>query len=187
MIQKSGYRFSLATNADAFARRSCSNKKVERDDDSKKSHHALAIRRPAPRRYLERRKIKAGCDRAAHQRPVAGAFGSLPCLYRDNGLRHFARGEIGTESHAALAAIAGNLQAQRVARVVMPDLHRIDAMPVRALAPRQQEMDLGGQRTSRGGDTIVAKRLAKMPAFRMRLQREPPDDAGGRGPFNHQD
>ena len=25
----------------AFARRSCSNKKIERDDDSKKSHHAL--------------------------------------------------------------------------------------------------------------------------------------------------
>jgi hypothetical protein len=74
----------------------------------------LVRRLPAPRRYLERRKIKTGCDRAAHQRPVAGAFGSLPCLYRDNRLRHFAGCEIGTESHAALAAIVGNLQAQRV-------------------------------------------------------------------------
>ena len=27
---------------EAFARRSCSNKKIERDDDSKKSHPALA-------------------------------------------------------------------------------------------------------------------------------------------------
>ena len=27
---------------EAFARRSCSNKKIERDDDSKKSHRALA-------------------------------------------------------------------------------------------------------------------------------------------------
>jgi len=26
---------------EAFARRSCANKKIERDDDSKKSHHAL--------------------------------------------------------------------------------------------------------------------------------------------------
>src|SRR6202011_1862418 len=26
---------------EAFARRSCSNRKIERDDDSKKSHHAL--------------------------------------------------------------------------------------------------------------------------------------------------
>jgi len=77
----------------------------------------LAIRLPAPRRYLERREIKTGCDRAAHQRPVTGAFGSLPCLYRDNGLRHFARSEIGTESDAAPAAIVGNLQAQRVACV----------------------------------------------------------------------
>jgi hypothetical protein len=28
---------------EAFARRSCSNKKIERDDDSKKSHHALVF------------------------------------------------------------------------------------------------------------------------------------------------
>jgi hypothetical protein len=27
-----------------FPKRSCSNKKIERDDDSKKSHHALAVR-----------------------------------------------------------------------------------------------------------------------------------------------
>src|SRR5882724_827341 len=37
-----GRRFSLATNENAFARRSCSGKKMERDDDSKKSHPALA-------------------------------------------------------------------------------------------------------------------------------------------------
>src|SRR5260370_10216042 len=80
-----------------------------------------AIRLPTLRRYLKRRKIKAGCDRAARQRPVAGAFGSLPCLYGDNGLRHFAAGEIGTESHAALAAIVGNLPAQRPASVVKPN------------------------------------------------------------------
>jgi len=36
MISKSGYRFS---------ERSCSNNKLERDDDSKKSHPALARRR----------------------------------------------------------------------------------------------------------------------------------------------
>src|SRR5258707_6054574 len=29
---------------EAFARRSCSNKKMERDDDSKKSHHARSLR-----------------------------------------------------------------------------------------------------------------------------------------------
>src|SRR5229473_3066416 len=33
---------------EAFARRSCSNKKIERDDDSKKSHPALADAGPDP-------------------------------------------------------------------------------------------------------------------------------------------
>src|SRR6266849_5991972 len=33
---------------EAFARRSCSNKKIERDDDSKKSHPALGQRIPIP-------------------------------------------------------------------------------------------------------------------------------------------
>src|SRR5438876_7412859 len=147
----------------------------------------LIRRRPALGRYLQRRKIKTGCDRAAHQRPVAGAFGSLPRFRGNNGLRHFARGEVGAEPDAALAAIVGNLQAQRVAGVIMPDLHRIDAMPVRALAPRQQEMDCGGQRTSVGVDASVAKCLAVMPAFRMRLQVEPRDDVGGGEWTQHQD
>src|SRR6266436_6386681 len=35
---------------EAFARRSCSNKKMERDDDSKKSHHAPGFRGHGPRR-----------------------------------------------------------------------------------------------------------------------------------------
>src|ERR1700680_8358 len=83
---------------------------------------------------LEFCKIESRRDRASHQRPVAGAFGSLPRFYGDNGLRHFARGEIGTEPDAALTAVVGNLQAQRLASVVMPDLHGVDAMPVRALA-----------------------------------------------------
>src|SRR6266566_3611942 len=147
----------------------------------------LIRRRPAPGRYFERRKIKTGRDRAAHQRPVAGAFGRLPCLHGDNGLQNFTRGEIGAEPDAALAAIVGNLQAERLACVIMPDLHRIDAMPVRTLAPRQQEMDCGGQRTSVGVDASVAKRLAIMPAFRVRLQLEPRDDVGGGGQTHHQD
>jgi hypothetical protein len=43
-----GYRFSLRDEREAFARRSCSNKKMERHDDSKKSHPALAGR---PRKH----------------------------------------------------------------------------------------------------------------------------------------
>src|SRR5260370_16707282 len=83
----------------------------------------LVRRLPALRRYLKRCKIKTGCDGAAHQRPVAGAFGSLPSLYGDNGLRHFARGEIGTESHAPLPALVANFHSHPVARLVMPAFH----------------------------------------------------------------
>src|SRR6266478_5637482 len=36
-----GSGFPSRQTRNAFARRSCSNKKIERDDDSKKSHHAL--------------------------------------------------------------------------------------------------------------------------------------------------
>ena len=56
MIRKSGYRFSLATNAKAFARRSCSNQKIERDDDSKKSYLALDEARQSKLRTSRRHK-----------------------------------------------------------------------------------------------------------------------------------
>src|SRR6202171_5601831 len=38
---KVGTGFPSRQTRNAFARRSCSNKKIERDDDSKKSHRAL--------------------------------------------------------------------------------------------------------------------------------------------------
>src|SRR4051794_39642846 len=94
-------------------------------------------RGPPLRRQLEFCKIKTGRDGAADQRPVAGAFGGLPRLRRYNRLRLIARGEIGAEPGAALAAIIGNLQGKRTAGVIMPDLHRIDAVPMRALVARQ--------------------------------------------------
>src|SRR5882757_5677413 len=74
----------------------------------------------------------------------------------------------------------------------MPDLDRIDAMPVRTLAARQQEIDRGRPRTAAGIGAGIAKRLAIMPAFRMRLEFEPRDDLGGTHPSSarrerHQD
>src|SRR6266566_1782126 len=41
MIRKSGHRFSLATNAERVCAEIMLKKKIERDDDSKKSHPAL--------------------------------------------------------------------------------------------------------------------------------------------------
>src|SRR4029077_4075564 len=58
------------------------------------------------------------------------------------------------------------------------DLDGINAMPVRALALRQQEIDRGGSRAAVGIGARVAKRLAIMPALRMRLQFKPRDDVG---------
>ena len=115
----------------------------------------VSRRRPALRRQFELRKIESRRDGASDQRPVAGAFGGLPCVRRHDRLRHFAGGEIGTEPDAALAVIVGNLQRQRAAGVIMPDLHRIDAMPMRALAARQQEIDRGGARASVGVDARI--------------------------------
>ena len=44
-----GTGFPRDKRENAFARRSCSNKKIERDDDSKKSHPALAAPRSRQR------------------------------------------------------------------------------------------------------------------------------------------
>jgi hypothetical protein len=103
--------------------------------------HFLTAREPIGLGQFEFCKVKARRHGASDQRPVAGGFGSLPGVRRDDGLRHFARGEIGAEPDGALVPVIGNLQAQRVARVVMPGLDRIDAVPMRALAARQQEKD----------------------------------------------
>jgi hypothetical protein len=59
---------------------------------------------------------------------------------------------------------------------MVPDLGRIDAMPVRTLAARQQEVDRG-----RGGASAcdrVAECFTEMPAFGMRLEREHADHVG---------
>src|SRR6266446_5398809 len=49
---------------EAFARRSCSNKKLERDDDSKKSHPALGttglLNKPVPKRHQGRVGLRSG-------------------------------------------------------------------------------------------------------------------------------
>src|SRR6267378_4973229 len=63
---------------EAFARRSCSNKKIERDDDSKKNHPALAARgeqntslrrtwnKPDRRRGIARRPVLCRCWPGRH-------------------------------------------------------------------------------------------------------------------------
>jgi hypothetical protein len=63
----------------------------------------------------------------------------------------------------------GDLQFQRRARIKVPYLDGIDAVPMRALASPQQEIN-----RRRCGAAIqlkrIAERFAKLPAFGMRLQ-----------------
>ncbi len=91
---------------------------------------------PFLRRQFKRCKIKAGCHGAADQRPVAASLCGLPRTRGNDRLRHFAGGQIGAEPDGVAAQVIGDLQGQRATCVIMPDLHRIDAMPVRALAAR---------------------------------------------------
>jgi hypothetical protein len=60
----------------------------------------------------------------------------------------------------------------------MPRLNRINPMPVRALAARQQKINRRRSSATVNG-AAIAKRLAEMPPFRMRFQIKQPDDFAG--------
>src|SRR6202023_898354 len=126
--------------------------------------------RPSLRRPLKFGKLESRCDGASDQRPVAAALGGLPRLCRHDGLRRLARGEIGAEPECARAIAVGDLQLEHAAGMIVPDLDRIDAMPVRTLTPRQQEIDRGGDGSFVRVKAGIAKRLAKMSALGMRLE-----------------
>jgi hypothetical protein len=106
---------------------------------------------------------------------------------RHDRLRCFAASEIGAKPDAAPAAPIGDFQGQRVAGVIVPDLHRVDAVPVRALASREKEKDRGGSCATAAIKARVAKCLAIVAAFRVRLQIEPRDYVLSGGKFGHQD
>src|SRR6202158_4157746 len=135
-------------------------------------------RRPPPRRQLEALEREAGRDRAAGKRPIAEAFRRLPRARRHRDLRNLAAGEIGAKADDFFLGAVDHRQLQRRAGVIVPDLDRVDAVPVRALAARQQEQDRGrsGAAVDRAG---IAEGLAVVPAFRMRLEIERTDDIGG--------
>src|SRR6202790_3660345 len=67
---------------EAFARRSCSNKKIERDDDSKKSHPALAQPRLTCRRESMSEAYSRGSASGAirHESGYAAALGAADWL-----------------------------------------------------------------------------------------------------------
>src|ERR1700722_595237 len=88
--------------------------------------------------------------------------------------------DVTAERHALDASFAlRDFELKRRAGMPMPDFDRIDAVPVRAFAARQQKIDRGRCRASALDLARVAKHLTEMPAFRMRFQIEQPDDVAG--------
>ena len=86
--------------------------------------------------------------------------------------------DIGAEPDDLLFGAVHNFKLERRAGVIMPDLDRVDAVPARAFAACQQEIN-----RRRGGaavnDTRIAEGLAIMPALGVRRERERADDVGG--------
>src|SRR6478735_12588719 len=107
---------------------------------SMSSPNRLARRRPpARRRHLEALEFETRRDRATHQRPGAERGRALPPAGRHHELRPLPGGEIGADMMGrGVMAIGRYGDDQRRAGIMMPDLGRIDAMPLRGLAGIEQ-------------------------------------------------
>src|SRR4029079_1851105 len=129
---------------------------------------------PARRGQFEPIKRKAGRDGTAGQRPVSKAFGGLPRARRYRHLWHLACMNVGAKSENFFLGSVDDLEPECRASVIVPDLHRVDAMPVRSLAACKQEQDRG-RCWPPIQLTRVAKGFAIVSAFRMRLELERAD------------
>src|SRR5689334_8929839 len=110
MIRKSGYRFS---------------EKIMLNQQS------LPFRGPVGVGQLKRREVETRRDGAADQRPRAETARRLPRMRRHDCLRPLAGGEVGAEAQGLSWTDACDRQFERGARIVVPDLGGIDAVPVR--------------------------------------------------------
>jgi len=112
-------------------------------------------------------KREAGAYRAADQGPVACGFRRLPPVFRHDPLRALAirdvrpEADVGPWSCGRLAPFQG----KRRARVIVPDLDRIDLVPMAWLASLEQEIDAGA--CGAAGAVFVDPGLAIEPAFGM--------------------
>src|SRR5262249_38766695 len=111
----------------------------------------------------------------------AQAARGLPDVSRHDRLRALAGEEIGAQRHALDRALraGGDLEPQRRAGVIMPDLDGIDLVPMGALAMREQEIDRGRSRTRAAHRSRVAEGLAIVSALGMRLELEQSNHLGG--------
>ena len=86
-----------------------------------------------------RAPTEAGRDGTAGQRPVSKAFGGLPSPRGYRHLRHLAGVDVSAKSENFFLGSVDNFELEWGASVVVPDLHRVDAMPVRSFAACKQE------------------------------------------------
>ena len=114
----------------------------------------LAARRPVHRRQFEAFERETGRDGAAAQRPIAEGFRCLPGARRYCHLRDLVRMDIAAEPDDLFARAVDQRQLEGCAGVIVPYLDRVDAVPMRALAARQQEIDRG-----RGGGLRSSARM----------------------------
>ncbi len=126
----------------------------------------------ARRRQREPVEGKAGADGAAHERPARPGPRGLPVIPRHDDLRRLTAGEVGAEDVILRRPRlgCGQRQDQGPARVEMPDLGRIDPVPMARLARLQQEVDAGARRAA-------SSRRRPMSGGNARLR----DAAKGRG------
>ena len=146
--------YAAASLSLALAARADRGRRHPRRQGHDRAGRRLGAGRPVRRRHLEAANSKSRRDRAADQRPVAEAFRRLPVARRHDALRPLARRDDRRRASCggSRPRSSGHLEHQRRARIVVPDLDRIDPMPVRALAAREQEID---RRRGRASARIV--------------------------------
>src|SRR5215467_8436686 len=131
----------------------------------------LVARRPGPGREFESLERKSGCDSASGQCPGTKALRGLPGACRHRHLRYLARMDVGAQTENLFLGTVDHFELERRAGVIVPDFDRVDPMPMRAFAARQQKENRGG-----GGAAVnlpwVAEGFAIVPALRVWLESE---------------
>ena len=82
---------------------------------------------------------KAGCHGAAGERPMTETFRCLPSAGWHHRLWDFACMDISAETEDFFFRAIDQFKFERRARVIVPNLNCVDAMPMRTLATGQQK------------------------------------------------
>jgi hypothetical protein len=117
-----------------FRKGSCSNKKLERDDDSKKSHRALGLEplQLGDGTGVFDEILRAGVDRGLQRRPGVGSVAAQQVPFADV--------ELGLAFFLRLARGGAHLRERAPIEIEVD--HRVG--PVLALEPRGVGAELGG-------------------------------------------